>query len=454
MSRRRRSGALVSMLLLVVLVAARAGAQAPAVPDPVPAPYDPLQGMEPSGRIPKVPLPADLPEPSRWRYIPEGRLKPGNVFERFLVSSFIAPQFFFEEDIGAGGGIALTDIDFRDRRRREFLGAFFTYTTEGQQKYRLIWRRWLHHQDLPGGGVILEERSAVTGFAGYEKSLTRRFFGLGPDTRAEDETSYSDEVWDAGFRGEFALPRAGGDWVASLSVRGEHHNLGPGRVSGRPSTGQVFPDLFAPADAYSALTLTAGLRWDSRDSQHQPYRGWRVGVVSEAPVWQSTGNAGAVFTSYASVAIPLPPLFHKGGDPAEENPPTDTLALGFHVDTTVGDVPFYALPSLGGTHALRGYIQNRFTDDSAWHAVAEYRFWVVPRGIAFTDVLRIERLGLALFVEAGSVAGSLEALPDARVHTSYGIGFRMALERAAIFRADLGFSPEGTNLSVGFGLSF
>jgi hypothetical protein len=39
--------------------------------------HDPLQGMEPSGRIPKVALPDDLPNPERWRYLPEGRIKPG-----------------------------------------------------------------------------------------------------------------------------------------------------------------------------------------------------------------------------------------------------------------------------------------------------------------------------------------------------------------------------------------
>src|ERR671910_3294799 len=155
-----------------------------------PSRHDPFQGMEPSGRIPKVPLPEDLPNPEHWRYLPEGRIKPGNIFERFLVSSFVAPQLFFEQDVGAGAGIALTDIDFRSQRRREFLGAFFSYTTEGQQKYRLIWRRWLLHRDLPGGGVIVEERNKVDGFGGYEKSLTRRFYGLGPKTREGDETSY------------------------------------------------------------------------------------------------------------------------------------------------------------------------------------------------------------------------------------------------------------------------
>ena len=80
--------------------------------------YDPLLGMDESGRIPKVPLPEDLPEPQRWRYIPEGRIMPGNVFQRWLVTSFASPQIFFQEDVGLGGGIALTDIDFREQRRR------------------------------------------------------------------------------------------------------------------------------------------------------------------------------------------------------------------------------------------------------------------------------------------------------------------------------------------------
>jgi outer membrane protein assembly factor BamA len=410
--------------------------------------------MDPSGRIPKVPLPPDLPEPSRWRYMPEGRLKAGNVFERFLISSFATPQIFFAEDVGFGGGLALTDIDFRSQRRQEFLGAFFAYTSEGQQRYRLLWRRWLHHQDLPEGGAIVEERTWISGVAGYEKTLTRRFFGVGPETREEDESSYTDEVWELGGRGDVALPGPGGDWVASAGLRGAHHNLGPGHVSGVPTTDRAFPTDFAAGDAYSALTLTAGLRYDTRDSQHQPYSGWRVGIVADAPVWQSTGDTGAVLTWYASIAVPVPPLFHRGGDVREENPPTDTLGFGVHVETTLGTVPFYSLPTLGGTQTLRGYVPNRFTDDSAWHAVAEYRFWVIPRGIAFTDILRIERIGFALFVEAGSVAGSLEAFPDSPIRTSYGIGFRMALERAALFRADLGFSTEGMNLSIGFGLTF
>ena len=419
-----------------------------------PSRHDPFQGMEPSGRIPKVPLPEDLPNPEHWRYLPEGRIKPGNIFERFLVSSFVAPQLFFEQDIGAGAGIALTDIDFRSERRREFLGAFLSYTTEGQQKYRLIWRRWLHHQDLPAGGVIVEERSRIDAFGGYEKSLTRRFFGFGPDTRAHDETSYVDEAIDLGARADFALPQAGGNWVATIGARGEHHNLAPGRVSGRPTTDDVFPDLFVAGDGHQSFVLSTGLRYDTRDSQHQPYAGYQVGVLVDAPLWQSTGDTGVVATAFGNVSFPLPPLLHRGGDEREENPPTDTLALGLAVQSSAGTLPFYERPSLGGSDTLRGYIANRFTDNSSWHAVTEYRFWIIPRGFALTDTIRIERVGMALFYEAGTVADSLEALPVSRIHTSYGVGLRFSLERTAVFRADVGLSREDVNVTVGFGLSF
>jgi hypothetical protein len=460
-SRPWRSGAAVRAAL-VVGVTLLAGAGLPpraaadmGFSDPQTGPlYEPGLGMDPDGRIPKVAMPEDLPRPDRWRYIPEGRIPPGAMHQRLLSTSFITPQIFFESDVGLGGGLALTDIDFRNQRRREFLGAFLTYTTEGQQRYRLLWRRWLHHRELPAGGVALEERSYIGAAGGYDKTLTRRFFGLGPDTAPGAESSYTDEVASGGVGGELALPGPGGDWVLGAGLGGEHHNLAPGKVSGRPTTDQAFPELFDAGDGYDALTLSLGLRWDTRDSQHQPYRGWRIGAAVEAPVWQSTGDSGAVLVGFASVVIPVPPLFHDGGDPGEENPPTDTLALGVTGWSAAGDLPFFSLPSLGGSNTLRGYIGNRFTDRAAWHASAEYRLWLIPRGFRLTRTIRIERVGIAPFFDVGTVAGSLDRLGSARIHMSYGLGLRAALERIATFRVDLGWSGEGMNFSVGFGLPF
>jgi hypothetical protein len=452
--RRHRIGCALALLLAGFLAPWPASAQRMDRDRELRPIYDPLLGMEESGRIPKAQLPEDLPAPARWRYIPEGRIMPGNALQRLFVSSFVSPQIFFQEDVGLGGGLALTDIDFREQRRREFLGAFLTYTTEGQERYRLVWRRWLHHREIPEGGVVVEERSFVSASGGYQRTLTRRFFGLGPDTPSDAESSFTDEVVDAGVRGDVALPGPGGDWIVTVGLRGEHHNLARGRVSGIPTTEQAFPALFEEADGRSAAYLMTGIRYDTRDSQHQPYAGWRVGLVADAAAWQSDGSLGAVLTAYGSAVFRLPALFHTGGDAGEENPPTDTIALGLHVDTTIGDLAFYDRPSLGGGATLRGYIANRFTDDSAWHAVAEYRVWVVPRGFRLTRTIRVERVGLALFGELGTVAPSLGDLPSATVHASYGAGLRIALERVAMFRVDLGFSDEGTNLTAAFGLSF
>jgi len=415
---------------------------------------DPLEGIEWSGRIPKAKLPEDVKNPERWRYIPEGRLVEGNVFDRFLVSSFISPIIFFESDVGLGGGVAVTDIDFRSQRRQEFAGIFLWYTTEGQQNYSIVWRRLLNHRELEGGGVIQEERSFIKGRLGYEKTLTRRFYGLGPDTEAEDETSYTEEVFGVGLGLQKSFPEPGDDFVFDAGLAYEHHNLSQGKVSGVPSTEQVFPGLVEAGDDHDGLWIEAGLRFDTRDSQHNPYRGFAVGVNTVAAPIQSRGKCGGKVVGFATGVIAVPGIFHSGGDESEENPPTDTLAASAFIADTYGSLPFWALPSLGGSNTLRGYIANRWTGESAWHASGEYRFWFLPRGIRFTERLLIERVGLALFADVGTVAEDLGDLFEAAVHTSYGFGLRFTLERTALFRGDLGFSEEGTNLAITFGLSF
>lgn len=422
----------------------------------LPKPFDPFDGVDPSGRIPTVEKPADLPNPDRWRYIPEGRLKPGNPIERLFVSTFVAPFFFRDSDVGTGGGLAFTDIDFREQRRREFAGIFLSYTTEGQQNFSMVWRRWLHHRELAEGGVLQEERSRVHAFGGYSKTLTRRFFGFGAGTDEDDETSYTDEVFHLELSVERALPEPGGDWVATLGVSGELHRLGSGKVDGAPDTRQVFPRIFEDARDADLGWVEAGIRWDTRDSQALPYTGWMISAHTAGALLQTHGDVGMVYRFDAQRLFALPGLLHSGGDPGEEHPPTDSLALGGSVTDSTGNLPFFARPSLGGAFTHRGYVAGRFRDDAAWYAVAEYRFWVLPRGIPipFTRAIRIERVGLAPFYEIGSVATDVPRLFEARVRQSYGIGLRATLERLAPFRLDVGFSEEGVEVTARFGLSF
>jgi hypothetical protein len=416
--------------------------------------YDPYRGIDPDGRIPRIDKAALVDRPERWRYIPEGRIKPGNLFQRFLVSSFIVPLFFVSSDVGVGFGAAVTDIDFRKQRRREFLGTFLTYTSEGQQSYVLRWRRWLKHLEVPGGGVLQEERSFVRAAGGYRKTLTRRFFGFGPRAGENDETSYTDQIAFLDIGMSRSLEGAFDDFIVDLGVRGEWHRLTDGKVSGKPDTDVLFPEIFADADLIGLGWLSTGLRWDTRDSQRNPYRGTQVGAFVDGALYQSSGDVAATYRIFADQLFPVWPLLHDGGSEDEEHPPTDSVA--FHAETQLssGDLPFFDRPTLGGRRLLRGYIAGRWRDDALWTAGTEYRFWVLPRGFPVWRHIRVERVGLALFYEAGAVAGNGTELFRARVRHSYGVSLRATIERAAIFRGDFGFSEEGLNIALGFGLAF
>ena len=448
----------LATLLLLCPVAAQivTTPQNPPSLDPVPEPYDPYRGMDADGRIPKPEFPSDLQRPERWRYTPPARIKPGGILDRFLVSSFLTPIFFREEDIGYGGGLALTDVDFRNQNYREFANIVLTYSEEGQQTFRINWSSWLYHRELPNGGILREERGRLYARGGYSKTLTRRFFGFGSRSPETDETSYTEELSELGFGVRVPLPDPGSDWLLRVDLYGEHHGLSPGRVTGIPGTHEYLPEFqsaFAEGDGVDQLWLATQFGWDTRDSQAQPYEGKRIGV-SVNTAWQSGGRWGAVVGVDAQHVFALPPLLHRGARGREENPPTDVLAFGAFVQDTIGELPFYSLPTLGGTSTLRGFIQNRFTDRAAAHFSAEYRVNLIPRGYAFTDTIRFERIGLGVFYDCGTVADGFEDLDDARFLDSYGLGLRLAFSREAVFRVDYGFSDEGTNFTIAFGNTF
>ncbi len=381
-------------------------------------------------------------------------MPPGNIFQRFAVTSAVAPFAFKSSDAGFGGGLAIADIDFRGSRRREFLGVFGSYSTEQQQSYGAVWRRRLHHLELPEGGVLIEERSAIRAFAGYARTRTRRFFGLGPGTKNSEETRYEDERVELELGITKAYPDPGDDLVLSAGIVAEFHQLGDG-LGSEDNTSDNFKDLFDEASGRDLGWIQLGARWDTRDSQTNPYRGWHVGGLAEGALVQSRFQVGARYTIDASKVFPLPGLFHGWGDAQapEENPATDTLFFGFRTQFISGDLPFFSLPSLGG-RTLRGFVRGRFRDDAAWLGTAEYRFWLLERGIGFTRVLRIERLGAALFYDAGTVGDHLIQQFGNKVEHSYGVSLIASLERALPVRANFGFSRDGANITFGFGLSF
>ncbi|MFA0524582.1 BamA/TamA family outer membrane protein [Vibrio sp. 10N.222.52.C3] len=96
-----------------------------------------------------------------------------------------------------------------------------------------------------------------------------------------------------------------------------------------------------------------------------------------------------------------------------------------------GDVPWYAMPDLGGSSAMRGYIKGRYRDEHMLMGQVEYRLPIV------------QRLGMVFWGAAGSVAPSVSKLND-DILTSVGTGFRFRIKDKINLRADVGVGQNET----------
>jgi hypothetical protein len=100
-------------------------------------------------------------------------------------------------------------------------------------------------------------------------------------------------------------------------------------------------------------------------------------------------------------------------------------------DTDAGDiVPFYMLPSLGGSRAMRGFTSFRYRGNHRMLGSLEYR-WTPAR---FMD--------MAIFYDAGKVAMRRSDLDFNDLESAYGIGARFHGPVGTIMRWELAHSRE------------
>lgn len=148
--------------------------------------------------------------------------------------------------------------------------------------------------------------------------------------------------------------------------------------------------------------LTA--KTDSRDSVFAPRRGryWQASAVFHG------GILGGAFR-YAKIKADLRsylPLSARA-----------VLAIQGKLEAASGDVPFMALPRLGGDILMRGYLQGRYRDRVFAGLQAEARFPISGRFSA------------AVFAGLGRVAGSLSGLSLDGFKPSLGGGLRIRITR-------------------------
>jgi len=258
----------------------------------------------------------------------------------------------------------------------------------------------------------------------WQDNTQVNYFGIGPDAGNDDRSQYRMQTHDVVG---YATARTGD----SLSFTGKVGWLGhpklmdPGGTFKRdvPTTRDAFPD--DPAASVSVqpafLHTEASAAVDTRDHRGHPTRGslYRGALIN---YWDRTYDAFTFHTWEAEAAQYVPVADGR-------------VVFAFHGWTVGGHtsggnvIPFYMLPSIGGSRTLRGYHDFQFHDNNLLVAGAESRFAVW------------EHLDAALLIDAGNVAARFSDLNLDK--TSYGAGLRLHNETTTLARLDVARGSQG-----------
>ncbi|HVT09149.1 MAG TPA: BamA/TamA family outer membrane protein [Polyangia bacterium] len=264
------------------------------------------------------------------------------------------------------------------------------------------------------------------------RNLFYRYFGLGPDTPEDGESSYTRLYATANARIGWNLTSN-----FNLAVYGEVRGDRPERhaISGLPETQDLYPD--APGLGGSAFVRGGvSIRYDTRPESDYS----RAGFATELTGNLAQGITGV--TRFAQVRGTarglLPELSFLQG-----------AARAYWMQVFGTDVPFYDRASLGGEVLFRGFQEDRFIDMGAWEVEAEQRVTLFETHIfgVVTD-WRFDP-----FVAAGQVYGEGSS-PFSHVRVSGGAGLRAWIHPDILGRVDLAYGGEGLRAYVLLGYPY
>ncbi len=290
----------------------------------------------------------------------------------------------------------------------------------------------LHYRNL---GLFAERFHVDTQFL-HDRDAAIRFFGLGPESKKENETNMTLEV--TGLYATFGVnitPTA----RLSLGEAVQRFEVSRGGVPRLPFTGDRFRDLPGVRGA-TVHAQRVALTYDDRDSLSTPSRGLLLSVFGEAS--SEVLGSGSDYVKSGAEVVYLRPLFTER---------VTVVSRGL-VEALTGDsdTPFQVRPSLGGATTLRGFSQNRFFGDARVLLNLETR----------VRVLRLHVFGVtadfeaAPFVDVGKVFNTVDQFVDRGFEVTPGIGFRGIAPPSVVGHIEVGVSREGPAIFVGLDYPF
>ncbi|WP_339924899.1 BamA/TamA family outer membrane protein [uncultured Cyclobacterium sp.] len=321
--------------------------------------------------------------------------------------------YFTPETRIALEGFAFYSFYAKNSLRKSNVRLFITFTQNMQYLFTLPWQVY-----------TAGDQYFLNGSIDYRK-FPEYYYGLGNNTKEDSRALYEFKALTIKSKSYKKVKR---NTYFGLALEGQ-------RLTPEFSkTETVFEDIVAENGraGYSYLGFGPSLMWDRRDHILSPSSGSFMEIT---PLFALGKTAGTAF-NFGMLSLDFRHYW-----PISEK---ITWANQLLTQLTYGEVPFRALPTLGGPFFHRGYYQGRFRDRHLAVLQSEYRQHVIGR------------FGFAVFGSAGRVYNTLREDLFKQIHLAAGGGlrFRISKNDRTNVRLDYSFTPDSRGFYIYFAEAF
>jgi len=292
-------------------------------------------------------------------------------------------------------------------------------------------------------GRLRSTNWSFNGSASYDVDGTPRFYGVGNESSQSNETVYTAQQYLVQGQVGYNFNHA---WQLQYTARFEDVDVLPGTLASVPSIETRFPRLLGEGSNKQVLNRLS-LVYDTRDDIIIPSNGAELiayaGMASRDGIFNDSLYTESGFDGRAFFSV------------LEKTVIAAHMSLRYLL--SAHDVPFWALPSLGGADAviggnqpLRGFGDGRFYDRDSFSSSVEFRRNVATFHAVATQV----EIELAPFIDVGRVFDRASASPFEQLHKVYGVGFRGLARPYVVGYVDVGYGSEGTAVFTGISYPF